>query len=153
MKKHAVLLLALVPHIAMADFDDTESNNWLAEGLTHYIRSKEDSNFVAQLVSIGRNSSIVAFYDVKRTCFGDGGDRKKVKIFYQWVNYTKICRGGTGYWIPSSQRGIDFVSQKFTSNSDVKVLFGGNNYSFSTKNFPSVRQHWESTLRTSGDAL
>ncbi len=155
MQKYITLLLAILPSISNAGLIEIdESDRWQSQGSTHYIRSKEDQNFVAQIVSVGRLSSVVSFYDTgSNTCFGDGGDTKKIKVFYQWVNYVEKCWGGNGYWVPRSQRGIEFVNQKFSSNSDVKIDFGSNSYTFSTKKFISAKQRWERTLKVSGDAL
>lgn len=154
MQSKIVLSLALFSSIAIASQETVEqSDKWYVEGLSHYVRSKEDGNFIAQLISVGKNSSVVTFYELGNVCFGDSNDRKRVKVFHQWLNFSKKCLGGKEYWVPSSQQGIDYVSRKFSSYSDVEILFGNSDYTFSTKYFPSVRQRWEKTLKKSGNAL
>ena len=151
--KYAVLLLSLVSQLAHADLiEKNQSEYWNVDGLAHYVRSKENERFSAQLVSIGQNRSVVAFSEANDFCY-QGGETKKVKVHYQWVKYVRHCSSGNGYWIPQSQRGIDFVKQQFSANGDVIVIFSNTTYSFTTKKFTSVKQRWEYTLQTLGDAL
>lgn len=149
MKKYTFLLLALTSASASAG---NESETWQIDGIAHYIKSKETNRFGAHLVRVGRNSAIVAFSRSGFSCI-EGGQAKRVKIQYQWVNFTRRCWGNEEHWIPKSQKGKDFVMARFSGNSDVKIIFGTNHYTFSTKKFTSTKQHWQRTLQNLDDAL
>ncbi|KGY11256.1 hypothetical protein NM22_16875 [Vibrio tubiashii] len=153
MIKRAALMLLVVPLFASADLIEVkESAQWNVNGLAHYVRAKEAKNFTANLVSTRNNASVIGFNEPYDICPFEP-KYKKVKVQYQWVNYVTHCYGGNEFWIPATQKGKDFVKQKFTSNSDVKVVFDNKTYTFSTKKFTSVRQKWERTVKTVGDAL
>ncbi|MDC5706394.1 hypothetical protein OPW36_20725 [Vibrio europaeus] len=153
MMRYAILFLSLASNLAHADIIEKNKNEqWNVEGLAHYIRSKENKRFSANLIAVGNNSSIVAFHEPYTYC-RSRAVYKKVKIQYQWVNYVSQCIGGDNFWMPNSQKGKDFVKQEFSRNADVKVVFESENYTFSTKKFASVKQHWERTVKTSGNAL
>lgn len=153
MIKHIVLFASLTSTLAFADLIETKkSEAWNIDGLAHYVRSKENKRFSANLVSTGRNTSVVAFYNPSDYCKRKPAT-ESFKIQYQWVNYVSTCIGGNNFWVPKSQKGKDFVKQAFSRNADVKVVFKSKNYTFSTKKFTSVKQQWERTVRTVGDAL
>ncbi|MDE3898548.1 MULTISPECIES: hypothetical protein [Vibrio] len=155
MFKYALMLLLLASNLAHADLikpDDTQ--NWTVSGLAHYVRSKEDKYFSANIVSWGNNSSVVAFVDANGFCYAsDKNKLKTVKVKYQWVKFIQKCSSSTAFWLPQSQRGIEFVKQSFSGNSDVTISFDSKTYTFSTKKYTSVRQRWERTQSTLGDAL
>ncbi|MFB9216509.1 hypothetical protein [Vibrio sinaloensis] len=153
MIKHAALLLSLASQFAYAELiEKDDAEYWTVDGLAHYVRSQEDERFVANLVSRSGDRSVIAFTNTRRSCY-EGGEKKNVKIHYQWVKYIRTCASGNEYWIPVSQQGKSFVKQHFSSNADVKVLFNNIEYTFSTKEFVSVRQRWEITVRALGDAI
>lgn len=153
MLKYGLLLVAITSYQAHAAIiESSDSEKWTVDGLAHYVRSKEDESFSAILVSVARNESVVGFSPPYDYCSYEPR-YKKVKIHYQWVNYVSMCANGSSVWVPKSQRGINFVKQKFTSYPDVKVVFDDKTYSFATNSFTSVRQRWENMLRTQGDAL
>ena len=155
MFKYAVMLLSLASHLAHADLiERDDSDYWTVDGLAHYVRSKEDKYFSANIVSWGNNSSVVAFVDANALCYSsDSNKMKTVKVKHQWVKFIKKCSSNSAFWIPQSQRGVEFVKQSFSGNANVTVNFGSNIYTFSTKKYSSVRQRWERTQSTLGDAL
>jgi len=153
MFKYALMLLLLASNLAHADLikpDDTDY--WTVDGLAHYVRSREDKDYYVSFVSNHNNPSVVAFVNNGRFCGGEGRTQK-LKVQYQWVNFVKRCSSRQSYWVPKSQQGIDFVAKEFSGNSDVQIMFNNVVYSFSTKKYTSVRQHWERTLKTLGKAL
>ncbi|USD35358.1 MULTISPECIES: hypothetical protein [Vibrio] len=153
MFKYAFLLLSLASHLAHADLIKPDDKDyWTVDGLAHYVRSREDDNYYVRFVSNHNNPSVVAFAGRGRFCI-DEGQTTKMKVQYQWVNFIQRCSSGRAYWIPKSQQGINFVKKEFSGNSDVQIMFNNVVYSFSTKKYTSVRQHWERTLKTLGKAL
>lgn len=153
MLKYGLLLVALASYQANAEIiESDDSKKWTIDGIAHYVRSKESPSFTANLVSTASNESVVALHQPFDYCTSKQR-YKKVKVQYQWVNYVSMCASGSNVWVPKSQRGVNFVKQKFTGYSDVKVVFDNQTFSFSTNSFTSVRQRWENMLRTQGNAL
>ncbi|NOH73412.1 hypothetical protein F0225_19050 [Vibrio pectenicida] len=146
-------ILALVSCLACADIiEPDDTNNWTIEGLSHYIRSKENSYISANLTSNGKTPSVVALVDSDRFC-PRNPQSKKIKVAYQWVNYVTYCSSGVLVWIPRSKQGKEFVKQRFSGNSEVNIIYNNETFTFSTKKFTSVRQSWERSLKTLGTAL
>lgn len=153
MIKYAALLLSLASQFTYAELiEKDDSDYWTVDGLAHYVRSRENDDFTANLIATNQNRSTVGFTHPYHYCSSDG-DKKKVKIHYQWVRFVSRCSAGTAYWVPESQKGTDFLKQHFSSNADVKVLFDNVKYTFSTKYFVGVKQQWENTVDTLGNAI